>query len=70
MAMNMNLILQQEIRVLRAGNERRMKKNAKKHFFRGLPFYLLTGKVVNLFSSLINIQLNLLHLASELPTLQ
>jgi hypothetical protein len=31
MAMNMNLLLQQEIRVLRAENERKMKKKARKH---------------------------------------
>jgi hypothetical protein len=31
MAMNMNLLLQQEIRVLQAENERKMKKKARKH---------------------------------------
>jgi hypothetical protein len=31
MAMNMNLLLQQEIRVLRAENEWKMKKKARKH---------------------------------------
>jgi hypothetical protein len=31
MAMNMNLLLQQEIKVLRAENERKMKKKVRKH---------------------------------------
>ena len=35
MVMNMNLLLQQEIKVLRAENERKVKKKARRHTILG-----------------------------------
>jgi uncharacterized small protein (DUF1192 family) len=40
MAMNMNLLLQQEIKVLRAENERKMKKKARKRASLGNDLFI------------------------------
>ena len=40
MVMNMNLLLQQEIKVLRVENERKIKKKARKHARLGNDLFL------------------------------
>jgi hypothetical protein len=53
MAMNMNLLLKHEIRVLRAENEQKMKKKARGVLISVMKFFCLYKKVKTAFSSLI-----------------